>query len=235
MGATTSAWAIVVAGGQGTRFGSRKQYAALDGRPLVSWALEAARRACAGVVLVLPADDLSGADHGHAGWDADVVVAGGVSRSDSVRAGLAAVPEGVEVIAVHDAARPLAGPSLWWATIAAVTAGADAALPTIPVVDTVKSRQEDGSLTTLDRSSLYAVQTPQAFRATALRGAHAGGEDATDDASLVEARGGIVVEVAGHPRNLKVTHPDDLLVVTALLPAFREEIGTAPLSTAFRR
>jgi len=238
MGATTPAWAIVVAGGQGTRFGSRKQYAALEGRPLVSWALEAARRACAGVVLVLPADDLpgpTGPTPGGAGWDADVVVAGGVSRSDSVRAGLAAVPEEVEVIAVHDAARPLAGPSLWRATIAAVAAGADAAVPTVPVVDTVKSRREDGSLTTLDRSSLYAVQTPQAFWATALRGAHAGGEDATDDASLVEARGGIVVEVAGHPRNLKVTHPDDLLVVTALLPAFREEIGSGPLSTAVRR
>lgn len=261
MGATTSAWAIVVAAGLGTRFGARKQYAALDGRPLVSWALEAARRACAGVVLVLPGDDLPADDPpaddlpadgrpvapgrsapetafprvtGAAGtrWDADVVVAGGVSRSDSVRAGLAAVPDGVEVIAVHDAARPLAGPSLWRATIDAVVAGADAAIPTIPVVDTVKSLQTDGSLATLDRSSLYAVQTPQAFRAGALRGAHAGGKDATDDASLVEAQGGVVVQVAGHPRNLKVTHPDDLLVVTALLPAFREEIGTGPLPAA---
>lgn len=256
MGATTSAWAIVVAAGLGTRFGARKQYAALDGRPLVSWALEAARRACAGVVLVLPGDDLPADDlpadgrpvapgrsapetafprvTGAAGtrWDADVVVAGGVSRSDSVRAGLAAVPDGVEVIAVHDAARPLAGPSLWRATIDAVLAGADAAIPTIPVVDTVKSLQTDGSLATLDRSSLYAVQTPQAFRAGALRGAHAGGKDATDDASLVEAQGGVVVQVAGHPRNLKVTHPDDLLVVTALLPAFREEIGTGPLPAA---
>lgn len=253
MGATTSAWAIVVAAGQGTRFGARKQYAALDGRPLVSWALEAARRACEGVVLVLPADDLTGsappagsapeaATSGRSlmpapgeRWDADVVVAGGASRSDSVRAGLAAVPPDVEVIAVHDAARPLAGPGLWQATIAAVAAGADAAIPTIPVVDTVKSVQADGSLTTLDRSLLYAVQTPQAFRAGALRGAHAGGEDATDDASLVEARGGLVVQVAGHPRNLKVTHPDDLLVVSALLPAFHQEMGNGPVSTAFRR
>lgn len=256
MSATTSAWAIVVAAGQGTRFGARKQYATLDGRPLVAWALEAARRACGGVVLVLPADDVPGsvtperAAHESAAvrqpfpgsrsvsgwrWDADVIVAGGVSRSDSVRAGLAAVPEEVEVIAVHDAARPLAGPSLWQATIAAVAAGADAAIPTISVVDTVKSVQEDGSLLTLDRSSLYAVQTPQAFRAAALRGAHAGGADATDDAALVEARGGTVVRVAGHSRNLKVTNPDDLLVVTALLPAFREELRSGPLGTALRR
>lgn len=236
MGATPPAWAIVVAAGQGTRFGARKQFAELDGRPLVAWALEAARRACAGVVLVLPPDDLPPDDLGNpavtqgaAGWDADVLVAGGVSRSDSVRAGLAAVPEGVEVIAVHDAARPLAGPALWQATIAAVAAGADAAIPTIPVTDTVKSRQPDGSLQTLDRSSLYAVQTPQAFRADALRAAHAAGEDATDDASLVEARGGVVVQVAGHPRNLKVTHPDDLLVVSALLPAFRRDEMPAAL------
>jgi 2-C-methyl-D-erythritol 4-phosphate cytidylyltransferase len=254
MGANPPAWAIVVAAGQGTRFGARKQYAALDGRPLVSWALEAARRACAGVVLVLPAEDLPGpavpevlageavpvhrppgAVVAGSAWDADVVVAGGVSRSDSVRAGLAAVPEGVEVIAVHDAARPLAGPGLWQATIAAVSAGADAAIPTIPVVDTVKSVQQDGSLVTVDRNSLWAVQTPQAFRAAALRGAHAARQDATDDASLVEARGGIVVAVAGHPRNLKVTHPDDLLVVSALLPAFREEIGAGPVRTALRR
>jgi len=86
-GAARPAWAIVVAGGLGTRFGSRKQYAALEGRTLIDWSLHAARRACAGVVLVLPADDL-----GDQAWVADVVVAGGVKRSDSVRAGLAAVP-----------------------------------------------------------------------------------------------------------------------------------------------
>jgi len=234
MGAAPLAWAIVVAAGQGTRFGARKQYASLDGRPLVSWAVEAARRVCAGVVLVLPSDDLTPAEDRRSRWEADLVVAGGASRSDSVRAGLAAVPDGVEVIAVHDAARPLAGPSLWEATIAAVAAGADAAIPTIPVTDTVRSVREDGSLTTLDRNSLFAVQTPQAFRAGALRGAHAGGNVATDDASLVEARGGIVVQVAGHPRNLKVTHPDDLLVVTALLPAFLQEIGTGPLGSLNR-
>lgn len=228
------AWAIVVAAGEGTRFGSRKQYAMLDGRSLVHWSVDSARRACAGVVLVVPADDLAGE------WDAiglrpaaeaaDRVVAGGVRRSDSVRAGLAALPPEADVIVVHDAARPLAAPWVWEATIAAVASGADAAIPTIPVVDTVKSVQADGSLVTLDRSALCAVQTPQAFRAAALRDAHAAGDDATDDAALVEARGGVVVRVPGNPRSLKVTHPDDLLVVAALLPAFRQDIGIgAPL------
>jgi 2-C-methyl-D-erythritol 4-phosphate cytidylyltransferase len=235
-GPAGGAWAIVVAGGNGTRFGARKQYATLAGRRLVDWSLEAARRACAGVVLVLPADDLPPATLGAPSpWPADAVVAGGVKRSDSVRAGLAAVPAGVEIIAVHDAARPLAGPELWLATIAAVRRGADAAIPTIPVTDTVKSVAQDGSLVTLDRSALWAVQTPQAFAATALRQAHAGGGDATDDAALVETLGGRVVRVAGHPRNLKVTHPDDLLVAAALLPVFLSETGLAGAPTPVLR
>jgi 2-C-methyl-D-erythritol 4-phosphate cytidylyltransferase len=228
-----TAWAIVVAGGSGSRFGARKQYAALAGRRLVDWSLDAARQACAGVVLVLPADDLQApGERAAATWPVDRVVAGGRTRSDSVRAGLAAVPEEAEVIAVHDAARPLAGPRLWQAAIAAVRGGADGAVPTVPVTDTVQSRQPDGSLVTLDRSALWAVQTPQAFAASALRRAHAGGDVATDDAALVEAAGGRVVQVAGHPRNLKVTHPDDLLVVAALLPPFLAELGTPRRASA---
>jgi 2-C-methyl-D-erythritol 4-phosphate cytidylyltransferase len=192
----------------------------LDGKALVEWSLEAARRSCDGVVLVVPADAVAGPAGLRApSWDADAVVAGGVTRSGSVRAGLAAVPPDAEVIAVHDAARPLAGPDLWAAAIAAVRAGADAAIPTVPVTDTIKVVQGDGTLLTLDRATLCAVQTPQAFAAAALRRAHAGGDDATDDAALVEAQGGRVVRVPGHPRNLKVTHPQDLLVAAALLPA----------------
>ncbi|MGH9093791.1 MAG: IspD/TarI family cytidylyltransferase, partial [Acidimicrobiales bacterium] len=93
------AWGIVVAAGSGTRFGSRKQYAELAGRPVLAWSLDQARRVCDGVVLVLPADD------DRAGWDVDAVVGGGATRSASVRAGLAAVPPSAAAIAVHDAAR----------------------------------------------------------------------------------------------------------------------------------
>jgi 2-C-methyl-D-erythritol 4-phosphate cytidylyltransferase len=213
-------WAVVVAGGSGTRFGSKKQYALLAGRPVLDWSLDAARAACAGVVLVLPVDDTAEPDRS---WDADVVVAGGVSRSDSVRAGLAAVPAAARVIAVHDAARPLAGPAIWGRAIEAVRHGADGAVPVVSVTDTIKSVGTDGALVTLDRAGLVAVQTPQAFAAHALRRAHRNGDDATDDAALVEADGGTVVLVPGHPHNLKVTHPADLLVVAALLPVDRAQ------------
>jgi 2-C-methyl-D-erythritol 4-phosphate cytidylyltransferase len=205
-----TAWAIVVAGGTGSRFGAPKQFADLGGRPLVAWSLESARQACDGVVLVVPAVAPSGP------WDADVVVTGGATRSESVRAGLAAVPGEADIIAVHDAARPLTRPALWAAVLDAVAAGADGAVPASPVVDTVKEVGPDGSLVTLDRSRLVAVQTPQAFRADLLRRAHGAGRDATDDAALVEAAGGHVVLVEGPPDNVKVTSPIDLILATAL-------------------
>lgn len=193
----------MVAGGSGTRFGARKQYLRLGGRRVLDWALDAAAAHSDGVVLVVPADV---ADEPEA--KADVVVAGGATRSASVRAGLAAVPDEAAVIVVHDAARPVPVPHVWRAVLEAVAAGADAAVPGVPVTDTLRSIH--GGV--VDRSSLVAVQTPQAFRAAALRAAHADGGDATDDASLVEARGGNVVLVDGDPRNLKITTPADLSV-----------------------
>lgn len=193
----------MVAGGSGTRFGARKQYLRLGGRRVLDWALDAAAAHSDGVVLVVPADV---ADEPEA--KADVVVAGGATRSASVRAGLAAVPDEAAVIVVHDAARPVPVPHVWRAVLEAVAAGADAAVPGVPVTDTLRSIH--GGV--VDRSSLVAVQTPQAFRAAALRAAHADGGDATDDASLVEARGGNVVLVDGDPRNVKITTPADLSV-----------------------
>jgi len=138
-------------------------------------------------------------------------VAGGTTRSESVRAGLAAVPAEATIVCVHDAARPFASRLLFDAVIAAVAAGADAAIPGVPVTDTIK-RIDDGNVVveTPPRSSLVAVQTPQAFRAAVLRAAHATGCDATDDAALVELGGGRVVVVPGELTNRKITHPDDL-------------------------
>jgi len=204
-------WSIVVAGGSGRRFGRLKQFAMLGDRPVLEWAVEACRPRSAGIVLVLPAglDDPDG--HG-----ADAVVEGGVTRADSVRAGIAAVPGDAEVIVVHDAARPLASPALFDAVIGAVTdGGADGAVPGVPLSDTIKAVDESGHVTsTLDRSALVAVQTPQAFRADTLRRAHErdgeGGSGATDDAVLVEALGATVRVVPGEPGNLKITDPDDL-------------------------
>jgi 2-C-methyl-D-erythritol 4-phosphate cytidylyltransferase len=152
------------------------------------------------------------------------VVAGGATRAESVRAGLAAVPVHVDVVVVHDAARPLAGAGLYAAVVAAVRAGADGAIPGLPVADTLKRVEGDADASgtgvivgTVDRGGLVAAQTPQAFRADVLRAAHASGRDATDDAALVEARGGKVVVVPGDPRNLKLTGPRDLAVAEALL------------------
>lgn len=170
-----------------------------------------------GVVAVLPAGALAEGDLDANGWEADVVVVGGTSRSASVRAGLGAVPASAEIIAVHDAARPLVALSVWEAVLGAVAGGADAAIPVLPVTDTVKEVATDGTLRTLDRSRLVAVQTPQAFRAGVLRRAHSGGTDATDDAALVEALGGRVERVAGSRRSMKITSPDDLVMAAALI------------------
>jgi 2-C-methyl-D-erythritol 4-phosphate cytidylyltransferase len=201
--------AIVVAGGAGARFGGAKQYEDLHGRRVLDWSLDAARKTCDTVVLVVPAALV---DHDEP--DADVVVAGGETRSASVRAGLAAVPESATVVVVHDAARPLARPELFEAVIGTVRAGADAAVPGVAVVDTLRLRS--GEVLDVTRDDLVAVQTPQAFGAEVLRRVHAEEADATDDASLVDAAGGSVVVVPGDPLNRKITDPVDLLIADVL-------------------
>lgn len=196
-------WAIVVAAGRGERFGGPKQHEVIAGKRCVDWSVGAARAACDGVVVVVPP-----------GEDG---VAGGATRSESVRNGLAAVPEDAEVIVVHDAARPAAGIELFRAVIDAVRGGADAAFPGVPVTDTIKRVEGEIVLETIDRAGLVVVQTPQAFRAESLRAAHAGGDDATDDCALVERAGGRVVVVPGHAANRKLTDRSDLAVLEAAL------------------
>jgi 2-C-methyl-D-erythritol 4-phosphate cytidylyltransferase len=206
---------IVVAAGSGTRFGNAKQFATLAGTRLVDLAVDVARRSCDEVVIVLPPD---------VDWDGAPVtaaVAGGARRSDSVRAGLAAIAPRAEIVVVHDAARPLASTHLFDAVIAAVRAGADGAVPGVPLRDTIKRVERERVIETVDRASLVAVQTPQAFRAGALRAAHAAGADATDDAALVESVGGTVVVVPGEAANLKITESRDLLVAESLLAEAR--------------
>lgn len=257
-GPAPGVWAVVVAGGSGARFGGPKQFSLVAGRPVVDWSVEAARSVAEGVVLVVPAGSADGgpesaradggarewesarADRSGAAWEsarADRVVAGGATRSASVRAGLAAVPDEAEVIVVHDAARPVASAALFEAVVAAVRGGAgltggpdggvlaggrgggaDGAVPGYPAGDTVKRVGDDGRVVgSVDRSTMVLVQTPQAFRAAALRAAHAGGSEATDDAGLVEAAGGRVVVVPGERANMKLTHPEDLVMIEALL------------------
>ena len=210
----------MVAGGSGRRFGQLKQFAPLGGRLVLEWAVEACRPHSAGVVLVLPAGaplpDTDTPQHG-----ADVVVEGGASRAASVGRGLAAVPEEADVVLVHDAARPFAPAAVFEAVLGALDeGGVDGAVPGVPVHDTIKQVDTSQTITaTLDRTTLVAVQTPQGFRATALRLAHAAGgtDGATDDAVLVEAAGGRVRVVPGDPGNLKITTPEDLATAEGLL------------------
>lgn len=202
-------WAIVVAAGSGSRFGGAKQWAPLAGRRVVDWSIDAARSVADGVVLVVPADEVEAV----AEPAVDVVVAGGDTRSASVRAGLAAVPSDAEVVLVHDGARPLAEHDLFRAVVDGVLAGADAVVPVAQVVDTIT----DAHGTPVDRDALRSVQTPQGFRASALRAVHAGQPEATDDATLVVAGGGRLRHVHGDRWNLKITEPDDLVVAEALM------------------
>ena len=194
-------WTIVVAAGSGTRFGSPKQFALINERRIVDWAVETARIASDGVVVVLPADQAQ----------REGGVAGGATRSASVRCGLAAVPKDATIICVHDAARPFASEYLFDEVIDSVCTGADGAVPGLPVVDTIKFIDAAKVIkSTPDRNQLVAVQTPQAFRANVLRQSHSNNPEGTDDSTLVETQGGKVVVVMGDPLNRKITTPEDL-------------------------
>ena len=126
------------------------------------------------------------------------------------------MPIDTDVVVVHDGARPLATPKLFAAVVDAVVAGADAAVPGLAVADTVKRIDRGEVVETLPRDGLVVIQTPQAFRAEVLRGAHLHDADATDDAALVERMGATVRVVPGDPRNVKVTTVADLEVAQAL-------------------
>lgn len=208
-----TAWSIVLAAGRGERFGEAKQFRTLGGRRLVDRVVDTLRATCEGVVVVLPPG---------VAWDGPPVqaaVPGGALRADSLRAGLAAVPETVPYVVVHDAAHPLVTPPLVGRVLRAVHAGADAAAPVLPVHEAVR-RLRDGALReTIPREGLVLVQTPQAFRTAALRAAHAALPTGSDDSALVEAAGGRLVAVAGDPANLHVTTPAELALAEALLAA----------------
>lgn len=192
--------------------------AVLGGRRVLDRSLATAKLMSDGTVLVTTADTVAGEV-----GSADMVVAGGSTRSGSVRNGMAVVPPEAAVIVVHDAARPLAPAETFQRVIAAIRHGADAAITALAVVDTLKRVKDSVVVETVDRSSLVAVQTPQAFRADVLREAHRSGADATDDAALVEAIGCRVVVVEGDPRSRKLTTFDDLAILEALVSGVGED------------
>ena len=209
--------ALVVAAGRGARMPGDipKQYRDLQGRSILRHVLEAfsAHASVSHVQAVIHPDDAEQFAPAARGLGPGDPVLGGATRQESVRNGLAVVPDSVAIVLVHDGARPLASDSVFRGVIAAVADGADAAVPAVPVVDSIRHRAQGA----LDRSPLVAVQTPQGFVADRLRAAHASGADASDDATLVEADGGSVVVVDGDAANLKITSPLDLQIAELLL------------------
>lgn len=214
--------ALLVAAGRGERLGAEgpKAFVVLAGRPMLEWSLEALRLvpAVERIVVALP--------EGARTPDGAIGVTGGAERSHSVRAALEAAGAGPddEPVIVHDAARPLATPELFERVLGALAAsGADAVVAAARVTDTIKRADGDDLrvVETLDRSALWAVQTPQVFRRAALARALAQPDDvlagATDDAGLVEQAGGRVHVVESPASNLKVTTPIDLRVAELLL------------------
>ena len=216
------AWAIILAAGAGRRFGAAKQFALLQGRPLYEWSLAAFERHedVEGIVLVLPAEG-TGRQQPALWGKLQAIVAGGKERQDSVLNGFRRVPAGEDrIVLVHDAARPLVSPELISRVIQAA-GEKGAAVPGLPIEDTVKEASGDTVLRTLDRTSLVRVQTPQGFLypwlERALEDAAAGGFIGTDEAMLVEKAGKSVALVAGDPRNIKITTPLDLKIAEAMI------------------
>jgi 2-C-methyl-D-erythritol 4-phosphate cytidylyltransferase len=230
--------AIVPAAGRGERLGPGRPKALrlLGGAPLLVHAVRALARARSVSLVVVAAPDPEVpaverllADYE---WGADVeVVAGAASRHGSVGRALAALPDDVDVVLVHDAARPLAPPELVEAVASTVRQRADACVPVVPLADTVKEIAADTVVRTLDRSQLRAVQTPQGFRRAALVKAHAWAGEAsaeelaaiTDDAGLVERLGITVTAIPGTEEAFKVTRPLDLVAAEAVLARRRAD------------
>ncbi|WP_298944800.1 2-C-methyl-D-erythritol 4-phosphate cytidylyltransferase [uncultured Microbacterium sp.] len=234
---------IVVAAGSGTRLaaGAPKAFVGIDAHSILHHALE---RVFAGplaqVVIVAPPERLGDAlteAHAVAGRRHDLVgvVPGGDTRQESVAAGLRAVWPGVQYVLVHDAARALTPPAVFTRVVAALEAGNDAALPVMPVVDTVKRVDAARVVAALDRSELAAAQTPQGFRRAVLDAAYATAEaDHTDDAALVQSAGHEVATVPGDDLAFKITTSADLdrarallaVAVTPAVPLPRVGVGT---------
>ena len=219
---------LVPAAGRGERLGpgAPKALREVGGQPLLVHAVRAlsAARTVSLVVVAAPEGDVASVRAMLAGvsGDAEVrVVAGGPTRQASVAAALEVLPADVDVVLVHDAARPLAPPELVDAVASAVDAGADAGVPGLAITDTVKQVDTAGRVErTVDRQHLRAVQTPQGFRREVLHRAHAAADPddvATDDAGLVERIGGTVLVIPGSEEAFKVTRPLDLVLAEAVL------------------
>lgn len=218
--------AIIVAAGRGTRLGAAdKILLSLAGRPVLSYSIDAAEAAASITDIIVVAGLHTKAQTerlvADSGWKKVRHVAlGGDRRQDSVEAGLRLVPKDVEIVAVHDGARPLVTPELFDACVASAVESR-AAIAAVPLTDTLKRVDSGRIVETLPRDNLWSAQTPQAFETHLLRESfrHAATHsiDATDEASLMEAMGVPVHIVPSTPANMKITRPEDLQVAEALL------------------
>jgi len=216
---------IVPAAGRGERLGpgAPKALRTLAGQPILLHAVRnlATARDIDVIVVAVPEDAVEESRALLAGIELPLtIVSGGDTRQDSVARALLALPPAVDVVLVHDAARPLVPAEVVDRVAAAVRGGAEAVIPTLGVVDTIKEVDGEGIVrTTLDRSRLHAVQTPQGFARDLLQRAHAesDGGDATDDAGMVERMGATVHVVPGHEEAFKITRPIDLILAEAIL------------------
>jgi len=210
---------ILVAAGSGSRLaaGVPKALVEVGGRTLLQHCLDTAGcvERITQIVVVVPAGQLDDVRVALAGQAVDVF-AGGATRDDSVRAGLARVTGAAQIL-VHDAARPFVPVEVFDRVIDAL-ADSEAVIPAVPVVDTIKRVRDGVVIDTPARDELVAVQTPQGFRAATLRAAHDGHDpQVTDDAMRVERAGIAVRVVAGSPQGFKITTPFDLAVAGAML------------------
>jgi len=216
---------ILAAGGAGTRFGGRnKLLALLDQRPVFTYALRRLAGWCGpdALVLVTPEAELDAFYQAARRFCPEIafqLVAGGATRSESVTHGLAALPETVRYVAIHDAARPFVTAAMVQGGLASARQG-DGAIVAHPVTDTLKRGSNDGMIeATVDRSALWAVETPQIFPLDKLRHAYAlaAGREFTDDGGVMEAAGYRVKLLSTTTPNLKITYAQDLLLAEALL------------------
>jgi 2-C-methyl-D-erythritol 4-phosphate cytidylyltransferase len=220
-----STWAVLVAAGRGERLGGDrpKAFMGLGGRVLLAESLERleASQWVDAIVVVAPEEWEEPAillsEELNAG-KVSSVVAGGATRTDSVRAGVAEIPDDALTVLVHDAARPILPEEVIGRVLGGLGEDWDGVVAGVPLCDTLKRVDQHGRVAeTVDRSGLYAIQTPQAFPVSTLRDALGRGGDASDCAGIVEQAGGRVRVVEGDPRLLKITTAADLAFVEALL------------------
>lgn len=219
-------YSIVLGAGQGQRFGSpNKVFQDLNGLPVIFWSIKKAVSASDFTIVVLSEEFKGKFESEILALGADRVVLGGLTRSDSVRAGLEEIKEAHGEVIIHDGARPLASNKLFNAVLFALRGanarpgdlGVGAVVPIVKLTDTLKEVDNYTVIRTIPRETLYLAQTPQAFSLDVLKKAHHGRPQSTDDAELVERLGAKVMGIEGEDTNIKITYKKDIELARLLM------------------